>query len=122
MARFDFMSMPVYQQALLVAGECDGVASRLARYRWKAGDQVTRSSLSVVLNTAEGCGEFQPAEKARFYRMARRSAFETAACLHHLHRVGAVDDARFQSLLTTLENISAALTALIKTVLKRPRS
>jgi four helix bundle protein len=74
-----------------------------------------------VLNTAEGCGEYQPVEKARFYRMARRSAFETAACLHFLSGVGAMDDALFQTLLTRLEIICAALTALIKSVLRRPR-
>jgi four helix bundle protein len=35
----------------------------------------------VVLNIAEGAGEFSRAEKARFYRMAKRSATECAAAL-----------------------------------------
>ena len=34
-----------------------------------------------VLNIAEGAGEFAPKEKARFTRMARRSANESAAVL-----------------------------------------
>jgi len=34
-----------------------------------------------VLNIAEGAGEFAPKEKVRFYRMARRSATESAAVL-----------------------------------------
>ena len=34
-----------------------------------------------MLNIAEGAGEFAPKEKARFYRMARRSATESAAVL-----------------------------------------
>jgi four helix bundle protein len=121
MARFDFMTMPVYQDSQQIARACDGIAAGLPRFRWRSGDQLCRSSLSIVLNTAEGCGEFQPVEKARFYRMARRSAFETAACLHFLHGVGALDDAHFKSLLLRLERVCAALTALIKSVLRRPR-
>jgi four helix bundle protein len=35
----------------------------------------------VTLNIAEGAGEFSKKEKARFYRMARRSATECAAVL-----------------------------------------
>ena len=34
-----------------------------------------------MLNVAEGAGEFSPADKARFYRVARRSATECAAIL-----------------------------------------
>jgi len=54
--------------------------------RWLRGDadlrdQITRASRSIVLNIAEGSGELSAAEKARFYRMARRSATECAAGL-----------------------------------------
>jgi four helix bundle protein len=44
-------------------------------------DQLDRAGTSIVLNIAEGAGEFSPPEKARFYRMARRSATECAAVL-----------------------------------------
>ncbi len=44
-------------------------------------DQIDRASGSVVANIAEGAGEFRPREKARFYRMARRSAIEISAWL-----------------------------------------
>src|SRR5687768_5644331 len=49
-------------------------------------DQLDRSATSVVLNVAEGAGEFSPGEKNRFYRIARRSATETAAILHIVAR------------------------------------
>jgi hypothetical protein len=39
------------------------------------------AATSIGLNLAEGAGEFSPRDKARFYRMARRSAVESAAIL-----------------------------------------
>jgi four helix bundle protein len=37
---------------------------------------------------AEGAGEYSPADKHRFYRMARRSATESAAVLDIIQRRG----------------------------------
>jgi four helix bundle protein len=53
-------------------------------------DQLDRAATSIVLNTAEGAGEFSPDEKVRFYRIARRSPTETAAILDILERRKAV--------------------------------
>ena len=49
-------------------------------------DQLERAGTSIVLNIAEGAGEFSLPDKQRFYRMARRSATETAAILDILER------------------------------------
>ena len=57
------------------------VVEQLPRGRGYLADQLQRAATSVVLNIAEGAGEFAPKEKARFYRMARRSATESAAVL-----------------------------------------
>jgi four helix bundle protein len=45
-----------------------------------------RAAISVVLDIAEGAGEYSPADRHRFYRMAGRSATETAAVLDILAR------------------------------------
>lgn len=44
-------------------------------------DQLDRASTSIVLNTAEAAGRRGPADRARFFAMARGSATECAAIL-----------------------------------------
>ena len=46
----------------------------------------------MPLNIAEGAGETSPKEKARFYRMARRSGTECAAILDICARLQLVSD------------------------------
>ena len=46
------------------------------------------------LSSAEGAGEFANDEKARFYRMAKRSATECAAVLDVCHRLSLVESRR----------------------------
>ena len=47
-------------------------------------DDLRRAVKSVTHNITEGSGEFSPADKAKFYRYARRSASECAGSLDHL--------------------------------------
>jgi four helix bundle protein len=44
-------------------------------------DQIRRAASSIPLDIAEGAGASAAADKARFYRIARRSATESAAIL-----------------------------------------
>jgi four helix bundle protein len=64
-----------------LAVEFQSLAVRLLPRRGYAGlrDQLDRASVSIVLNIAEGAGRFSPADKARFYAIARGSATECAA-------------------------------------------
>ena len=81
MTAFDHEKLDVYQIALVFVVTAAEVVRLLPPGRSALADQVNRAATSVVLNIAEGAGEFSPAEKARFYRMARRSATECAAAL-----------------------------------------
>jgi len=54
-------------------------------------DQLDRAGISIVLNIAEGCGRRSPADKGRFYSIARGSATECAAILDLLAARGLVD-------------------------------
>ncbi len=75
----DAQKLDVYR----VAFEFQTLAAGLLPRRGQSvlRDQLVRTSVSIVLNVAEGTGRFSPADKARLYAMARGSATECAAIL-----------------------------------------
>ena len=77
-------------------------------------DQIERAVTSVVANIAEGAGEFSPKEKARFYRMARRSAIEVAAWLEVTARRQEAPEPLLTRALALLEEVVAMLVSPIK--------
>lgn len=79
--RFDHERLDVYRVGLGFIVQSTNLINGLPIGHGYLADQLRRAALSITLNTAEGAGEFAPAEKARFYRMARRSATECAAIL-----------------------------------------
>jgi four helix bundle protein len=81
MSVFDHEKLDVDQIALEFVTTAGEIVSQFPPGRHSLADQLDRASMSVVLNIAEGAGEFSRPEKARFYRMAKRSATECAAAL-----------------------------------------
>jgi len=81
MQEFVHEKLDVYKAALAFLQIVDDILEEVPRGRGHLGDQLDRAATSIVLNVAEGAGEFAPAEKARFYRVARRSVNECAAVL-----------------------------------------
>ena len=81
MTSFDHDKLDVYAVSIDFVGVADSIVERLPRGRAYLADQLQRAAISVPLNIAEGAGEFSPGDKARFYRMAARSATECAAIL-----------------------------------------
>lgn len=109
--------MIVYQRALEAAGAAEVIASAIPQHRSDLRDQLRRASASIALNIAEGAGEFSPAEKARFYRIARRSATEAAAAVDLVSTTtSGVDHARAKVLLA---EVVAMLTLLVKRIEER---
>jgi four helix bundle protein len=84
-------TLPAYAHALGFLHTADVLARRLPRNREYMKDQLRRAALSIALNIAEGAGEFRPREKARFYRMARRSACECRALYDAVEALDLVD-------------------------------
>jgi four helix bundle protein len=88
MSRFDFEKLDVFAVAVDMVIHVDAVADALPKGRGYMRDQLRRAANSVPLNIAEGAGEFAPVDKARFYRIAKRSATEAAAQLIVAERLG----------------------------------
>lgn len=78
---FDHERLDVYQVAIKFVVAANRIVESLPRGHGHLADQLHRASTSVPLNIAEGAGETSAKEKARFYRMARRSGTECAAIL-----------------------------------------
>ncbi len=113
---FEFEKLDVYTVALDFVAAADDVAEALPKGRRYLKDQLRRAANSVAANLAEGVGEFSPAEKVRFYRMARRSAVECASHLFVCRRLTLADDALIAKGLDQLLRIVAMQTSMIKSI------
>ena len=91
MRQFDHEKLDVYQAAIEFVALADDIVENLPRGRAYLAEQLQRASTSVPLNVAEGAGEFSRNEKARFYRIAKRSATESAAILDVCIRLRLLD-------------------------------
>lgn len=90
MEQFDHDKLDVYQTAVDWVSLAQDIVEALPRGNGNLADQLQRAAASVTLNIAEGAGEFSGAEKARFYRIAKRSATECAAVLDVANRRSAI--------------------------------
>ena len=113
MTDFDHERLDVYRagtEFLLIGDE---VADALPRGRAYFADQLRRAAVSICLNIAEGAGEYGTAEKARFYRIARRSAKERVANLDAARILKLSPDVPLATGRNVLARIVAMLTALV---------
>ena len=97
MSGFDHERLDVYAVAIDFVVLANEVVERLPRGRGYLADQLQRAATSIPPNIAEGAGEYSRAEKARFYRIARRSATECAAVLDVAHRLRLVEEERYEA-------------------------
>jgi four helix bundle protein len=108
-----------YQKAAALYEPTRQLTFGLRRRDWHLADQLLRAISSVALNIAEGATEVSPGDKARFFRMAIRSAGEAAAAMDLLQRSSLVSVAQSDSLRTEFEQVMAILITLCHK-LKRP--
>lgn len=91
----DHEKLNVYQAAIEFVIHAEEVIQHLPRGKTYLKDQLQRAALSISLNIAEGAGEYAVDEKARFYRMAKRSATECAGVLDVCQRLRFVEESRY---------------------------
>ena len=111
---FPFKQMQVYQMARAAAVDADVIARSLERHYWPVSSQLLRASMSVMLNLAEGSGEYATREKARFYRIAKRSGTECGALLDHLVDLHLLTERQTEQSRALIRRITGGLVRLIQ--------
>jgi four helix bundle protein len=119
MVSFDHEKLDVYKVSTEYADAADAIAAALEAGNAHIRDQLRRASDSIVNNISEGAGEFQPGEKARFYRIALRSATESAATLHTCQRRRIANPEAVEHARVLLKRVVEMLTRLVRKVSKR---
>jgi four helix bundle protein len=89
---FDHEKLDVYKATIEFVVIIESIIKQLPKGRAYLIDQLQRAGSSVLLNIAEGAGEFSVNEKIRFYRMARRSATECASILDICMRLNLINE------------------------------
>ncbi len=118
---FDFEKLEVYRVAEDFVLWTEPHVSRLLRRRAHITDQLHRAATSIAFNIGEGGGEYSPAEKAHFYRIARRSATECASIVGILMRMGDVEHASGREGRALLHRIVSMLVVMCRTNDERAR-
>ncbi len=111
---FDHERLDVYRVALEFAAWKRDFVHALPRGNADLADQLSRATSSVVLNIAEGSGEFSPADRAHYFRIARRSALECAAALDLFELFRIATPARLEDARGLLKRIVAMLSVLTR--------
>ena len=105
--------LDVYRAAIEFLVLADTISGSLPRGRAYLADPLRRASTSISFNIAEGAGEYAPADKARFYRMARRSATECAAILDACRLLSLIGVDQSRQGRELLLRVVAMLTAMV---------
>ncbi|HVD98046.1 MAG TPA: four helix bundle protein [Cytophagaceae bacterium] len=110
---FDFEKLVVYTKAKLYNKEI----SKLLRETLTdtaTKNQLKRSSLSIVLNIAEGTGRNTNADKRNFYIVSRGSVFECVAILDLMKDEDLLSEKLFQEFYAKSDELSRMLYAMIQ--------
>jgi four helix bundle protein len=113
---FDHEKLDVYKVSLKFAKLAVELIGTFPPGTANLSDQLKRASVSISLNIAEGAGEYSRSEKARFYRMSRRSATECAAIVDICKTLELGHTAVWTECRLTLLSIVSMLVKLIKSM------
>ena len=108
----DYEKLDVYQVSLQVVKSVGIIRKGCPGMDRVIRDQICRASICIVLNIAEGTGKRSPADRRRFYEIARGSAMETAAALDVLLVLGHATTVSVEECKSLLRRVKAMLTRM----------
>ena len=109
-----FQGLNVYQRALEFLALAILVVEDLPRGHADRADQLNRSSESIVRNIAEGAGRWSDVDSAKYFKISRGEAMESAASLDVLKLRKLVTPERYERGIRLLTEIVAMLTKMIQ--------
>ena len=113
MPQFDHEKLNVYQESIRFVAWTDDLLESIPK-SIAAHNQLDRACTSVPLNIAEGNGKHTPADRCRFFDIARGSALECSACLDVLVAKKIVSGSKAEEGKATLVAIVSMLVGLIR--------
>ena len=111
---FRFRNFKVYQDAKSLHREIFLLANQFSRSYWYLADQIKRSSLSIVLNIAEGSSKQSDKDFNRYVAIALGSVDETIASLEVAFDLKLISKEQFQLFQTEYESVCRQLGGLSK--------
>jgi four helix bundle protein len=90
MQAFDHEKLNVYRTSIRFTAWSSDLLKKVPKGS-SVHNQLDRAATSIPLNIAEGNGKYRPADRCRYFDIARGSALECAACLDVLVAKGTVD-------------------------------
>jgi four helix bundle protein len=111
---FRFRNFKVYQDAKGLHRRIVALANAFPRGYLYLADQIKRSSLSIVLNIAEGSSKQSDKDFNRYIAIALGSVDETIACLEVALDLKLISTEQFQLFQTEYESVCRQLGGLSK--------
>ena len=119
-ALFDHDRLEVYQLAREFNRGLQRLLEDLPAGQAETKDNLRRAAKSITRNIAEGSGRWKPADKVRFYHIARASATECAASLDELVDFCVLTPEQVQPHKAVLSRLVGKLISMIRSVEARP--
>ena len=116
---FSYQNLEVYKKAFIQNRKVYSFLKTnqsIARY---LKDQLGRSTLSIMLNIAEGSGKFSSKDRRNFFVIARGSTFESAAIVEFLRAEEEISEDLKNEITYGFEEISKILFVMIRNLGKK---
>jgi four helix bundle protein len=110
---FDHEKLDVYKKALAFAQWAEVILERIPKSA-AVHNQLDRARTSIVLNIPEGNGRFTPADRCKFFDIARGSGLESAGCLDLIFIKKLISEPELEEGKTILKDVISLLVGLIR--------
>lgn len=84
-----------------------------SRYQFSIGDQLRRSSLSVILNIVEGGARKSPKEKQQFLNITFGSLKETKYLIYFIKDLDLIDKKNFDEIMEGINELAKIIYVLL---------